>query len=217
MGCAQAIVNGSAAWLGNIVVRPEYRCRGIGYQLTRDLVEILRLKGCTCQILTATRLGEPIYRRLGFAITSEYIFFRREDPMSATASRIRRMNAADELFVFALDRTITGEDRCAFLRQFLSGAWVHESTAGKVDGFFLPQMALGPVLADNDEAGLDLLRFRISQGRKNTVVPDSNAAAVAFLRSNGFVETDRAPRMALGEDVDWRPTLVFSRGSGYAG
>ncbi len=62
-----------------------------------------------------------------------------------------------------------------------------------------------------------LLRFKLGLGSQGIVLPEANSIAIGFLQERGFQETARAPRMVLGADVDWHPTQVFSRGSGYSG
>ncbi len=61
------------------------------------------------------------------------------------------------------------------------------------------------------------MRHKLSMGASTSVAPEANKFATEFLRSNGFVETGRAPRMALGQDVEWQPERVYCRGSGYCG
>lgn len=219
VGCANGLQQGVAGWLGNIVVLPEARGRGAGRALTEALMEFFRAKGIPFQILIATSMGEPVYRKLGFEIASQYIFFEREEtaPCADNVPGVRALTAADEECVFELDRSVTGEIRTPFLRGFLEGAFVHAGSDGSVDGYCLPSLGNGPVIASNDTAGLALMQHKLNQGAKWPVVPEQNKVAVDFLRSKGFVETSRAPRMTLGPDIGWQPERVYCRGSGYCG
>lgn len=217
-GCANGLRNGNTGWLGNIIVLPESRGQGIGHALTAGLMDFFRGRGVAHQVLIATEMGEPVYRKLGFETVSEYIFLKRTrevDP--GPANDVRPATALDFPAILALDRAITGEERAAFLGRFLSEAWVHACPSGAVDGFYLPGLANGPVLAENDEAGLALLALRLGRGAATSVVPGANTAAMDFLLANGFVETGRAPRMVLGPDTAWYPGGVYSRGSGFCG
>jgi GNAT superfamily N-acetyltransferase len=218
VGCAIGLLNGNTGWLGNIIVLPQFRGHGIGYALTEHQVDYLHSKGCTTLILTATNLGEPIYRKLGFKTTSQYVFLKTEQAcIPAEAPGIRSLDSRDAPSLFTLDRFITGEDRQLFLSRFLSDGWGHEASSGELDGYYLPGLTPGPVLANNDETGLDLILFKIRNGCRNIVAPDLNMAVLQFLRKNGFIETNRAPRMTLGNEVDWHPERVYSRGTGYSG
>ncbi len=219
VGCAQGVLNGDAGWLGNIIVLPSFRGRGVGTALTQALMDWFRSRGCAHQILIATALGEPVYRRLGFRVVSRYLFLVRKGPGGGEEPPgIRRLSASDAPRVLALDRAIAGEDRKTFLGRFLAGGWGHvDSGSGSVDGFFLPDLGQGVVLAENDRAGLALLRLKLCLGCTKVVIPEGNGASREFLLRAGFRETGRAPRMALGEDVAWQPRRVYSRGAGYCG
>ncbi len=219
VGCASGLLNGNAGWLGNIIVLPEWRGRGIGRVLTQGLMDFFRAQKVQSQILIATSMGEPVYRKLGFEIVSYYLFFVREDALPASDPEpcVRPLEHDDEEAVLALDQAVSGEQRQAFISQFLADASVHESASGIVDGYYLPDLGNGLVIASNDEAGVALMRRKLSQGANMSVVPEANKVAADFLRSHGFVETSRVPRMALGGDVSWQPERVYCRASGYCG
>lgn len=219
VGCAEGLLQGNAGWLGNIIVLPEFRGHGIGRALTESLVALFKRKGVQYQILVATPLGEPIYRKLGFETVSQYLFFEKQDaPGSLDAvPGVRPLTAVDYEDVFALDRLVTGEIRSPFLRGFLQAAWAHVDSAGQLDGYYLPQLGNGLVIARNDAAGLALMRHKHNQGPGASCVPEQNAMATAFLQGNRFGEAWRAPRMTLGPDLRWQPEHVYSRGSGYCG
>ncbi len=219
VGCADGLVQGNAGWLGNIIVLPEFRGHGIGRALTETLVAFFKLKGVQHQILVATPMGEPIYRKLGFETVSQYVFFENEDVRGSTDAipGVRPLTAADHEYVFALDRLVTGEFRSPFLRGFLEAAWAHVDPSGNLDGYYLPQLGNGLVIASSDKAGLALMQHRLSQGASSSCVAEQNTVATEFLRGNGFVEAWRAPRMALGPDLRWQPQHVYCRGSGYCG
>jgi len=218
IGCANGLWNKNAGWLGNIVVAAEARGQGIGSALTRNLIAFFQSKEVTHQILIATKMGEPVYRKLGFETTSFYIFLKTEEPVSLLkATGVRPCKQEDYETIFHLDRSITGEERRPFLERFLKSGWVHESDSNELDGFFLPDLSQGPILAENDTAGLSLLTYKLSCGCKSIVIPESNTVALSFLQERNFQETARAPRMVLGRDTDWHPEHVYSRGGGYCG
>ncbi len=217
VGCAEGLLNGDTGWLGNIIVLPDFRGRGIGQALTASLVEFFRSRGCAHQLLVATAMGEPVYTKLGFETCSKYVFLKRKTgAANADPTGLREYGSQDYAALIDLDRTASAEERQPFLRRFLSGAWVH-TRGDALDGFYLPALGNGLIVAENDRAGLDLLGYRAAVGPDNTVVPEANAAALKFLRENGFEENHRAPRMALGGDVDWKPRMVYQRGAGYSG
>ena len=134
-----------------------------------------------------------------------------------TVAGVRAMEPGDEHALFALDRLVTGESRQAFLGRYLDQARVHVDPSGRLDGYYLPALGTGLVIASSDAVGLSLLQYRTWHGGNVLVVPEQNRLALDFLRSHGFAETWRAPRMALGPDVAWQPEHVYCRGAGFCG
>jgi GNAT superfamily N-acetyltransferase len=219
VGCANGLLNETTGWLGNIIVLPDYRGQGIGSALTAYLVEYFRRHGCKSQLLVATKLGEPVYAKLGFTLSSTYTFLRSEKTIPASPTpHVRRAQPGDFGAIVALDRKITGEKRAAFLERFLAGGWVFQAgVLEPVTGFFLPGLESGPIIARDTTAGLELLRYKLGLGCTFVVVPTSNQPALEQLVSAGFLAENSAPRMILGAEVDWIPEGVFSRGGGFCG
>ena len=54
------------AWIGMVLVHPEFRRRGIGRALLRHCIDFLRGRGVRCIKLDATPLGRTVYCNLGF-------------------------------------------------------------------------------------------------------------------------------------------------------
>jgi len=219
VGCANGLLNGTTGWLGNIIVLPEYRGQGIGSALTSHLVEYFHHQGCISQVLIATRLGEPVYAKLGFIVSSTYTFLRSEKTIAAESTpHIRRAQADDFETMRKIGREITGEMRATFLERFLADGWVfQESLHEPVSGFFLPDLESGPILARDSTAGLELLQYKLNLGCTSVVIPTSNLPALDFLTRSGFLVDHIAPRMMLGPELDWRSEGVFSRGGGFCG
>jgi len=218
-GCANGLLNQKTGWLGNIIVLPDYRRQGIGSALTAYLVEFFHKLGCTSQVLVATVLGEPVYTKLGFTVRSTYTFLRSANAIPARPTpHVRKVEPGDFETIRELDCEITGEKRAAFLERFLAGGWVYQAgVREKLSGFFLPDLASGPVIARDVEAGLELLQFKLGRGCISVVLPSSNKTALDFLIGSGFQVENTAPRMTLGPELTWRPEGVFCRGSGYCG
>jgi len=213
----QGIVTGTRGWLGNIIVHPGVRNRGLGSRVTQDLVDILRARGCSTLILIATVLGEPVYRKLGFRRTADYVFLRVPRLRSAPTTSVRRLDPSDVNAVLALDAWATDEVRSDLLKPHLDSGWGHVDPQGALDGFFLPTLGAGLVIASRPDAGLQLLAFKHAYYPGPAVVPAPNALASDFLVAHGAEETLRAPRMVLGDEAGWRPECIFARASGYCG
>lgn len=217
-GIANALLFGDSAWLGNIIVVPEHRREGLGGALTTKLVEHCRERGYSHQLLIATEMGRPMYEKLGFHRTGEYVFLKPGRTVSPPdMSRIRPAAARDLGPIAGLDMEATAEDRRPLLGRFLDDGYVHISALGNIDGFYLPSFAQGPVIADNEEAGLALLQLKHSLRESDACLPSGNHSGIEYLKSLGFAEDRRAPRLALGADVPWVQKSIYARGAGYCG
>jgi len=217
-GYGNGILNGKTGWIGNIIVLPDYRRQGIGYQLTIHLVEFFKSKGCTSQLLIASEMGKNIYTRIGFKTVSNYQVYTKDysSIQYKQSLRIRPLEQKDISAVKILDLKATAEKRTDFFARYFSTALVYEGEK-VIEGFYLPDLGGGFISAKNPEAGLELLKLRLSRNITNAVVPSENKAAVNFLVSEDFRLIHSMPRMVLGEDVIWKPELIYNRGAGYCG
>jgi len=217
VGCG--ILNDRVGWLGNIIVAPDYRRQGIGLAITRRLVAFFKRKGCTTQLLVATQMGEGLYRKLGFTVSSSYVFYRCEQPKSLQpVEGIRPFQPPDFPLLAQVDYDVSGESRLTLIQRFFDNGWVFDAGGQNgVEGFYLPNFGSGLIAARNADAGTALLGFKINRGVQTIVLPEANMVGREFLTRCGYVETSRAPRMVLGEELDWRPELIYSRAAGYCG
>jgi GNAT superfamily N-acetyltransferase len=217
VGCGNGYLHGKIGWLGNIIVIPDYRRQGIGKALTQYLVEYLKTQGCTTQLLIASAMGESVYRNLGFKTSSSYTFYKRESPVPPQIiSNVREIRQEDIPMIKKLDLEISGEDRFTFIERFVLTAWVH-MTSGHITGVYFPDFGNGLIIAKNEEAGSNLMKLRLNEGRTSAIIPSANEAAKKFLLSENFREYRVAPRMVFGNEVPWQPTKIYNRGSGYCG
>jgi GNAT superfamily N-acetyltransferase len=221
VGFGNGIINRTTGWLGNIIVLPEFQKQGIGYRITHHLMEYFKDQGCSSQLLIATKAGEGLYRKLGFKISSMYLFFHKDgidQPRPYNSTNIRMIKEEDYPLIRKLDQEISGEVRHRLIEQFLPTGWVYSSASSEeVEGFYLPNFGNGLIIAKEDEAGLALLEFKISLGISTIVVPSANTAARDVLIHHGFTEAMTVPRMVFGEELNWKPDKVYSRAAGYCG
>jgi GNAT superfamily N-acetyltransferase len=205
------------AWLGWILVHQEYRHKGIGTAITNYLIDKSTEQGAKGFILTATEMGKPIYEKLGFTTTSYYRFFNLPEMFEPKLERqfIRKAIRNDLSGILELDYLATGEKRSMLIENNLDDCWIHEDK--KIDGFFMPGLGNGFIVASTDKAGIALLNLRCSDNKKVIVVPEQNKFAINYLLENNFTEGYKIPRMTLGKEPQWQPGMIFNRASGYCG
>ena len=64
---------GKCAFLMNIYTAPEYRRRGIAAEIVRLLIEDAKERGAGSIMLEATKMGKPLYRKMGFVEAEGYM------------------------------------------------------------------------------------------------------------------------------------------------
>lgn len=207
-----------SAWIAHVIVDTNYRRRGIGSKIMFDLMEKFEiLKAETC-FLIATEAGIPLYKEFGFKELSEYVFFQREKPWKDNLpdAHIFPIGIVYHDAIFELDRLISGEDRRILFKEFLDSGFAY-MIDNKLSGFYLPELREGPIIAENDNAGIALMKLKYAH-IGNAVLPAENLSGIQYLKQNGFVKTKkRGLRMYYGKEVKWKPECIFSRIGGNFG
>jgi ribosomal protein S18 acetylase RimI-like enzyme len=201
------------AWVGMVLVDPDFRGEGIGTQLLKLSFEILR--GIPAIRLDATPQGRPVYERLGFV--AEYELSRmqievKEVPKSTRPEECRPMTAQDLEAVLELDRPIFGADRSPVLQWALTQApeyaWVLEGSTG-IDGYCFGRHGfnfeqIGPVIAQQPEGAERLVAscLRGKVGRQFILDPlHFSDDWLGWLSRMGFVHQRPFTRMYLGDNL----------------
>jgi GNAT superfamily N-acetyltransferase len=212
------IINGKSGWLRNIVVNPEFRTKGFGQEITMFLTNYLKNRQCRTILTMATELSKVHYQKLGFLTDSMYCYLKGK-LLSAPPllDQIRPIEVKDLYQINALDVRATGEDRSKLFNNSATKGKVYFSGARQeIQGFFLPESGEGPIIASSVSAGLALLQLKHSLSLQDAVIPCENKNAVDYLKKKYFRETGMVYRMILGEDIDWKPEMMFSRAARYS-
>ena len=69
---AELFLSNGMAYLGGVSTLPQYRQQGIGAALTLSALRAARQQGYRVGLLTASPMGFPIYRRIGFQERGTY-------------------------------------------------------------------------------------------------------------------------------------------------
>jgi hypothetical protein len=214
-GTATTMVYGSdLAWIGMVLVHPDYRRRGVGRALLVNCIDYLQALRVRCIKLDATPEGRPVYTQLGFK--EEWTLRRWETDFSAAATE-----ASDSHVRPWVDDDATRFDVCdarAFgrSRRELVIALAHqsrcvtayESQPGVVTGYGMVRPGsrasyLGPVAATLPHDGIAIIQTLVAQsgaGRMFWDIPDRNVPAVEWAARHGFTVQRSLTRMCLGDN-----------------
>lgn len=213
-GTATTIIYSEAlAWIGMVLVHPNFRRRGIGRALLERCIEHLRSRGVRCIKLDATPLGKKVYDDLGFQ--DEWTLTRWEraavhETCLEPSSSIRSCRDVDVIEL--LDASTFGTSRRKVLEPLMRqarSALVSETESGQVDGYGLLREGsaasyLGPVAAESYDAAIRLVNTLLPGAVGRNVywdIPDENMSASAQARELGFTPQRTLTRMYLGENA----------------
>ncbi len=178
--------------IGNVVVRADYRRRGLAKLLMRATLDWLRESSVRSVLLDATEDGRPLYASFGF-VPGKLSFYAHAAVAALDPSRARHLDAglqthlaaSDELAHIAeLDRLTFGGDRLGLLALILRepNTWLYAAgdDEGQTSGYVLVRCLESPYV------GIRLGPF----------VATSTSVAAALLEA------------VLAEDAPWRAVLA---------
>ncbi|TAE80798.1 MAG: GNAT family N-acetyltransferase [Bacteroidetes bacterium] len=217
MGCGTSIEHGNCAWLATIIVGEEYRGLGLGSIITAYLFDFAKSKVQSI-LLIATKLGYPIYKKLGFMDDESYTFFEQQ-PVKPVMPH-RNITVYNDVLInqiLQLDYEATGEYRPNLIDQRLSEALVYVNN-GKLYGFCIPNWGEGLILARTKEAGLALMAVNKRQ-HPLFALPSSHEVAIAQACDMGhqLIPNRTAIKMYWGKRLDWFPQWQYGRIGGNLG
>lgn len=206
-GTATTTSYGSAlAWIGMVLVHPDFRRQGIGTTLLEGAIHHLREeKGIACVRLDATPEGRPLYEGLGFRAEWGLRRWVREATGELFHPETQATGELSEIHL-ALDRAVFGADRKELLQSLAVGSIRSHFSADGSFGFCREgerASYLGPVTAASTESGLELARELVNAAPTDRPLfwdlPDPNTEATALAERLGFQPARVLTRMWLGE------------------
>jgi GNAT superfamily N-acetyltransferase len=209
------------AWIGMVLVDPQYRRRGIATQLMETALAYLQGKVVTVK-LDATADGRPVYEKFGFHAESVIERWRGSVTTRAVAREITPINR-DALL--ALDQRAFGADRSRLINYLLDDALIApvliEDESGSLIGYALARAGtraayIGPVVSTNVAQVENLLDRSLDQLSGGNVYIDFNnecGVSSGVLADRGFVKERDLIRMSRGaRSMKTSPLVIASAG-----
>lgn len=204
------------AWIGMVLVDPEYRKQGIGTELLRKTIVYLADAHIVTMKLDATPLGRPLYTKLGFVDEYEierWILKRPSGIVLTTPSAMcAPLSEVQMEQILRLDKELFGADRSFLLRslfdetpEFAMAVWEDGLPQGYAFGrcgLFADH--LGPWMAKSRAAAGKVLQGFLTKSSRETVIADcmkSNSIAVELLGACGFDPSRPLTRMVRGPNI----------------
>ena len=211
VGIVVTVDYGEMAWIGNLIVVPDMRGRGIGEALMRRAMEHLEGRGVRTIRLDGVQKAIPLYRRLGFR--DEYWSLRYTGRASRSpVAYAEPMRKSDLDAVTVLDEAFFKGRRGHLLR------WVYDRFPdlcfaswkdSELTGFIMAKdgsdsLKVGPwICRPGYEAVAETLLRSLMNMRVGEDVwvgcPEGNRSGVAVLERNGFMSLPCSLRMCYGD------------------
>lgn len=202
-GSTTAVLYGQdLAWIGMVLVLPEYRGQGIARRLMQHALRYLDECGVRCVKLDATDMGKPLYEQLGFV--DEAVIERWagiSDAHDAEEPETGTERLADTVAIAERDRAAFGADRSRLLQRLLE---VFPHDAVRLPGGYVMGRPgsnahfIGPCVADDPRAARRLIAHVLERHAGTPLfwdlLPDNEEAA-ALARSLGFEPRRKLWRM----------------------
>ena len=195
------------AWIGMVLVDPQYRRQGIAAKLMRVALDYLKGKVDTIK-LDATALGQPVYEKFGFEVESTVE--RWSGVGGSAAHNPQQLTVEDRSALLALDRLAFNADRSKLIESLIDNASVSPVLARGADdainGYALARRGtradyVGPVVTRDPQQAETLLDQVLSQLSGRRVYIDFNTECgigASVLSDRGFAKERDLIRMRAG-------------------
>jgi N-acetylglutamate synthase-like GNAT family acetyltransferase len=211
------IFHKDSAWLASIIVHPDHRNNGYGRKITQKLIDHIDSKKFSTTYLDATDLGYPVYIKLGFEQEATYAHLKSEENVTGLklSGSVISYNEKYLQQILQLDKNISCECRQDTITENLATARVYIND-DRVEGFYLPSLGNGLIIAKNDVAGIELVKYRL-ENNYFAILPSENETTINFLKQNGLVQFRISRRMFIGKEREWQKNRIYNRISGQLG
>lgn len=203
---------GEVAWLGAVVVLPEWRGRHVGLSMMEAALRFCEGRGVRSVRLNAYLHVVPYYEKLGFRRETENIRFAVEDRDRREGfSGGRASIVEDPATLYDLDARYFGTPRRALLQRLArekEAFVIAVERGGRPIGYLAASVTeagceIGPWVVEPGEpvAATTLLEEAFGHAAAATyaiTVPSENRDAIELLTSMGFQEVFRTLRMTRG-------------------
>jgi len=197
------------AWIGMVLVDPEYRRLGIATRLMHTALAYLHEAGVVTVKLDATSDGRPVYENLGFKVESLVERWTAVADARGSDSRTMKLSVISE--ALSLDRQAFIADRSKLIEMLAQNFYVPPMVArspdGELTGYAFARRGtaaayIGPLVATGTEAATSLLDGMCDQLAGQRVYLDLNTdfkTGREVLTAMGFVKQRDLIRMTYGE------------------
>lgn len=216
IGIGTVIFYKESSWIAHLIVKDSYRNKGFGTKILNYLYDYIKNNGYKTVLLFASDMGYPLYEKFGFKVQTEYIQYEKTmDKEFVYNSNIKNIEKDDFELIYKLDKKVTGEDRKELLKSYINDGLVYKRD-NEIMGYYFCNLSNGLVIAECEEAGLELLKLRISN-KKQAFIPIKNIIGNKYYKDNNFKEVRKIKRMIYGNKIECIDEKIYNRIGGNFG
>ncbi len=218
LGMVGAIDYGAFAYIGLMVVWPEFQGRGIGRLLMERLLVWLDQRG-TPSLLDATEMGYPLYKKMGFVETDLSSVYIQDQPVERQPvnAPIYSLHPDDLDELVAFDTPLFGADRRnvlkVMLRDYSGGTLATRDEAGRISSYIIIRDGrLSPWMAHDPASAEQVLQAALASnlsGKPVALIPGANKAGIQILERYGFSFKRSCRHMQRGLTTERRRTQTY--------
>ena len=230
IGVGSGISYGALGAVGNMIVDPSHRRRGIGAAILEGVIAFLDERGCTRLELSATDAGRPLYEKYGFTLAGPGVSAvvprqaRADDGGGAELTDAGPTSLAE---LVTYDAPRFGGDRGPLIASMLADRarpLVVARREGTMAGWAWVRPdadRVGPLVADTPDVAAalvgDALRRLPTARTVRLNLPAANRAGADRLRQLGAEMEPWSGRMARGPQVPRREDTIYGNAVGALG
>jgi len=220
IGGVTGYLHEKSAWIGNLIIKSDFRGRGIGRKLLETILKALSTERRIIYLHSAMN-ATKFYEKLGFKAVTDVVRYRYEanEHCEKEKSFLAEYQRSDTRAILqTFDRNFFAEDRTEFLLEDMSSksslflscqnGFCHSKAVGKDIVIGAWEMVGGAYL-DAEK----MLRTTISiRGQKNIYadLPENNLDVKAIYENYGFKQVGKTRVMALGEPLKVKYENIFA-------
>jgi GNAT superfamily N-acetyltransferase len=214
IGIATSNSYGKVGWFGNLILKEEYRGKGIGSQLVKHAIDYLHNKGVETIGLYAYPNLVQFYSRLGFRYDADFSVLHAPALKDMSAESLPSGGTNNIQQIAAFDRRCFGGNRRKLIESIILDEGNLSYVVSKADALtgyvaatvYETMAWVGPLVCQegNDNAAAMLLKRVLSKltGLKVYVaLPKKEISLATILTNAGFKEDFSVVRMFFGPNV----------------
>lgn len=214
VGFVTSLRHERSGWIGNLIVAPECRGKGIGEALFKKVMDTLFNSGVETIWLTASKSGMPLYQKFGFNHIDTIVRWKGNGRQRITGQETEADGVTDYSLLNDIDSLAWGDRRGALVKVTASRGRVLQQEAG----FVVLQKCgndrqLGPYCAVGYGAADALLKMALNSIPFGTKIcldaPASNRTALQLFNRNRFRITGSNELMYAGVKPAYQPEYIY--------